>query len=88
MLSKHIRTASRLITQFAQASNVAAVAAPKYDVVKFVKEDVADVMKEVPDVQYYYFGGNAAANPYQSVPIDEPVLVCALFIFLHNFPLA
>lgn len=45
---------------------------------KFVKEDVAEVMKEVPDVQYYYFGGNGEPNPYQNVPIDEPVL--------HNIP--
>ena len=54
------------------------VSFPKYEVVKFVKEDVAEVMKEVPDVQYYYFGGNAEPNPYQNVPIDEPVL--------HNIP--
>ena len=78
MLSKHVRTVPRLLTQFARASTATAVAAPKYDVVKFVKEDVAAVMKEVPDVQYYYFGGNPEPNPYQSVPIDEPVL--------HNIP--
>ena len=77
MLSKHIRAAPRLLTRFVRAASSSnAVGVPKYDVVKFVKEDVEAVMKEVPDVQYYYFGGNTEPNPYQSVPIDEPVLVC------------
>jgi len=75
MLSKHIRAAPRILTKFARAASTSnAVDAPKYDVVKFVKEDVAEVMKEVPDVQYYYFGGNGQPNPYHNVPIDEPVL--------------
>lgn len=79
MLSKHIRSAPRLLTQVLRAASTSnAVGVPKYEVVKFVKEDVEAVMKEVPDVQYYYFGGNAESNPYQSVPIDEPVL--------HNIP--
>ena len=76
MLSKHIRAVPRLLNQFIRAASASnAVAAPKYDVVKFVKEDIEAVMKEVPDVHYYYFGGNTEPNPYQSVPIDEPVLV-------------
>lgn len=75
MLSKNVRVAPRLLSKFVRgASTSNAVGAPKYDVVKFVKEDVAEVMKEVPDVQYYYFGGNGEPNPYQNVPIDEPVL--------------
>jgi processing peptidase subunit alpha len=75
MLSKHIRFAPRVLRKFVRAASTSnAVAAPKYDVVKFVKEDVSDIMKEVPDVQYYYFGGNGESNPYQNVPIDEPVL--------------
>lgn len=75
MLSKHIRAAPRLLSQVVRAASTSnAVSAPKYDVVKFVKEDVAEVMKEVPEVQYYYFGGNGEPNPYQNVPIDEPVL--------------
>ena len=78
MLSKHIRAAPRILAKFVRAASTSnAVAAPKYDVVKFVKEDIAEVMKEVPDVQYYYFGGTGEPNPYQNVPIDEPVL--------HNF---
>jgi mitochondrial-processing peptidase subunit alpha len=72
MLSKHLRVTPRLLFRTANAST--AVAAPKYDTVKFVKEDIESVMKEVPDVKYYYFGGNTEPNPYQSVPIDEPVL--------------
>ena len=79
MLSKQLRVAPRLFFQVARAATASnAVSAPKYEVVKFVKEDLAAVMKEVPDVQYYYFGGNAEPNPYQNVPIDEPVLVCEL----------
>lgn len=81
MLSKHLRSVPRLFFQLAKASTSTAVSTPKYDVVKFVKEDVAAVMKEVPDVQYYYFGGNPEPNPYQSVPIDEPVLVCVIHVY-------
>ena len=75
MLSKQLRATPRLLFQVARsASSKSAVAAPKFDTVKFVKEDVDSVMKEVPEVKYYYFGGNGEPNPYQSVPIDEPVI--------------
>ena len=75
MLSKQLRATPRLLFQVARtASTKNAVTAPKFDTVKFVKEDVDSVMKEVPDVKYYYFGGNGEPNPYQSVPIDEPII--------------
>ena len=49
--------------------------APKYRHVPFVREDLAAVMREVPDFKYYYIGNeNASSYPYKDVPMDRPIL--------------
>lgn len=49
--------------------------APQYRRVPFVREDLAAVMREVPDFKYYYIGdANTSSYPYKDMPMDQPVL--------------
>jgi processing peptidase subunit alpha len=72
MLSRAIRTStSGAQRRFASALTVKA---PTYNPVKIQHEDIAAVMEEVPDFQFYHIGGTLKENPYKNVTLDQSII--------------
>jgi processing peptidase subunit alpha len=51
----------------------AELALPQYKTVQFKKEDMAAVMKEVPDFDFYHIGTDAEANKFKDVNMTQAV---------------
>lgn len=46
----------------------------KFRLVPFVKEELRQVIREVPDVHYYYIGDeNPGDYPYKDIALTEPI---------------
>jgi len=68
----NLRRGVRLTRGFAAAAP-AVGAAPTYKTYPFKKEDLAAVMAEVPDFNYYEIGENCEENPYKDVMMSQDV---------------
>lgn len=56
------------------ASLTEATPAPQYRRVPFVREEMSEVLREVPDVKYYFVGdAESSSNPFKDLPMKEPV---------------
>lgn len=52
--------------------------APDFNIVPFQKENIEDVMNEVPEFKYYYIGNaDAKDNPFKDIPQSCPIFDCS-----------